>query len=440
MPQKKIISKAMAGILPPVSSLFMSVVVSFFVFSLILFFTSFFTSLFFPLSSQEKKVAQKLKSPKKSLPFIDMERRIVGLDYSSHKGLSISTDDGSYSMNLRARIQSRFTQNVVPEKHSDDRTEFLIRRARLSLRGNTLNENWGYYIQLGFSKRDEESQNPNSLRDAVISYSRFTSFQISIGQMKIPFSRQRINSSGALQLVDRSLVSSELNLDRDVGITLSSGDFLNLNNLIGYSIGIFGGDGRNQTTNVPGILYSGRLFITPFGNAPYLSESDLEHRKIPSLTMGVAAGHNQNTNRARSTFGNTYKFARFDYSQAVADFIFKWQGFSIMGEYLWRQSNRSFLQNSLGEKEYSRPAHGYFVQTSYLFPFMLEGVFRYGELWPFAGADPALIYSREIGAGITYYIDYHDLKLHIDYFNNRGSFASAAHLSHEIRVQMQMFI
>ena len=396
--------------------------------------------LFAEKDTPEVEQTAKKQELRSAIPFIDQEQRTTGLNIEKRKGLQIVAGDGTYSMNLRARIQARFTQDVVPDKHGDDASEFQIRRARLSLRGNTFNPNWRYYIQLGFSNRDEETSNPNSLRDAVISYAGFPNFQMSFGQMKIPFSRQRVNSSGALQLVDRSLVNGELNLDRDVGFSIASDNFLGLDHLIGYSVGIFGGDGRNSSSSKPGMLGMGRIFLSPFGKTNYLSESDFERSSRPRMTIGTAFAYNANTKRARSTFGNVYNFARFDYQQAVADIMFKWYGFSFTSEFLWRKADRNFLENSSAQREYSRSAHGYFIQTSYLLPFMLEGVFRYGELRPLAGTDPSLGYGRELGGGLAYYLDYHDLKLNLDYFELKGSFANSSGLAHEIRFQIQMFI
>ena len=43
---------------------------------------------------------------------------------------------------------------------------------------------------------------------------------VRVGQYKIPFSRQRVISSGNQQMVDRSIANGEFNLDRDIGIDI----------------------------------------------------------------------------------------------------------------------------------------------------------------------------------------------------------------------------
>ena len=48
------------------------------------------------------------------------------------------------------------------------------------------------------------------------------SFSIKFGQGKLPGNRERVISSGNLQLVDRSRLNSRYNIDRDVGFTLSN--------------------------------------------------------------------------------------------------------------------------------------------------------------------------------------------------------------------------
>ncbi len=377
------------------------------------------------------------------LSFIDQERRRSRLDVRDHSGLVISNDDGSYSMNLRARIQTRFTQGIDDDRKDLQQSEFVVRRMRLSLRGNVHNPNWQYYIQFGFANQDEESDLSSSLRDAVITYARFPNMNVNVGQMKIPFSRQRVNSSGNLQMPDRSRVSSELNLDRDVGVTLTSIDLLRLNYFLGYAMGVFGGDGRNRRSKVPGVLTMGKIFISPFGRQDYLSEVDFEGYTTPKLTIGLAVAQNNNTNRKLSTMGDTYEFSRFDYRHLSVDFMTKWRGTTLTGEYLCRDSNKDYRISADDPtlREYSRSACGYFLQGGYLFPFMTEIALRFGELNPMAGTDPKMSYSKEIGAGISHYFDEHELKIQFDYHQIYGNFANdRVGFSHEIRVQLQMMI
>lgn len=383
------------------------------------------------------------KAKTKTISFIDQEQIGTTLIAEEDQGFIVSNTDGSYSMNLRARIQNRFTQNFYSKDRSLEQTEFVVRRLRLSLRGNVHNPDWRYYIQFGFATQDNEADVNSNLRDAVISYVRFRDMNINFGQMKVTFSRQRVSSSGNLQMPDRSRVSGELNLDRDVGISLTSVDLFNLNHFLGYALGVFSGEGRNRRSSGSGVLAIGKIFLNPFGEYDYLSEADFHKYTSPKFTLGLAAAKNHQSIRKQSTIGDFYRFSRFTYEHFCADFVFKWMGFYLSGEYLWRKANKNYQENPLNnlEKEYSRSAQGYFVQGSYLFPFFIEIVLRYGELFPMAGTDPNLNYSKEFGGGISYYLNEHMLKIQADYHYYWGNFALDRKTnSQEIRLQIQMVI
>ena len=76
-------------------------------------------------------------------------------------------------------------------------------------------------IQLGFTHYDSEdlpNGNKSIIRDAIVYYIPNAVWNIGFGQTKIKANRARINSSSALQFVDRSIVNSEFNIDRDFGL------------------------------------------------------------------------------------------------------------------------------------------------------------------------------------------------------------------------------
>jgi len=64
----------------------------------------------------------------------------------------------------------------------------------------------------------EDGENVNIIRDAVMFYRPNKYWSIAFGQTKLPGNRQRVNSSGALQLTDRTINNARFNIDRDFGI------------------------------------------------------------------------------------------------------------------------------------------------------------------------------------------------------------------------------
>jgi phosphate-selective porin OprO and OprP len=368
------------------------------------------------------------------------------------EGFTITSDDGESLINLRIRAQLRATQTVVPEDRSQDNTNFTTRRMRLMARGKLKGDEWHYYVQLGFANQDMESDRPIPLRDSILTYNGWKSVKFTFGQMKVPFNRQRINSSSALQLVDRSIVNAELNLDRDVGVQMFTHDLFGLSKNFAVNVGVFGGDGRNRTATGSGVLTVGKITYFPFGNFlsnrlagvddELLSEGDFKRHRTPKIAIALGGGTNRNTNRQQSTIGRVYNFARFDYTHGLAEFLVKWQGWSFTTEWISREANLPYLEREVptGElqREYSRSAKGYFFQLAYLFENNWEIATRWGEILPMGVTDPRLVYSREAGGGVSYYFSKHNLKWQIDYFKLTGNPDRLAD-NHEIRTQLQLF-
>ena len=169
--------------------------------------------------------------------------------YSYGKGLGITSPDSIFKLNIRFRMQNRFTS--LYNEDAEDGYEAMIRRLRLRFDGYVGDPSIIYVIQLSFSPNDvgaiEDGDNLNIIRDAIVFYRPDDHWNIGFGQTKLPGNRQRINSSGALQLTDRSINNSRFNIDRDFGLQVY---YLNeLQDKFSYNIktAISTGEGRNWT-------------------------------------------------------------------------------------------------------------------------------------------------------------------------------------------------
>lgn len=389
-----------------------------------------------------KKAKKRKRNAEEILTVQAKPKENVLLEMDFGKGISLQTPDLQSFLNIRARLQERATETIVHEQDDTrEETELQTRRARLTLAGNFLGKNWQYYIQFSFSNLDMEKDRPVPLRDANLSFTGFRNANLKIGQMKVPFNRQRFISDGVQEFVDRTVANDELNLDRDVGILVSSGDLFGLDRF-GYSAGIFGGDGRNRTSDASGVLVSGKLTYFPIGTFQDNGEPDLKRTDRPNLSFSLMGASNRNTNRDHSTFGNTYEFARFDYSHAGAEFLFQWKGVSVSAESVARKANSPFVEKTIGtetHREYSRSVKGGFLQIGYLFPNNLGVAIRYSEYRPWGKTDPKLVYSKERGVALSYYMREHNLKFQADYaYLDGGTVENLG--SHRIRAQIQIFL
>lgn len=355
------------------------------------------------------------------------------------KGVTIRTTDDKASLNIRARIQLRATAFGEPDDGQDDVTEVAIRRMRLVVQGNADGPALTYYVQLSFSNLDTEADLRLPLRDAYVTWAIHRDVSVRAGQMKVPFSRQRVTSSSALSMVDRSIVVTELNLDRDVGIQAFSKDLFGVGKL-GYAAGLFGGEGRNRLGRAAGLLYTLRLEAWPLGAFDDYVEGDARRARPWRLAFGANVGHNQNTNRPRSTIGVPYAAGDFDYTHASADAVVKKRGFFAISELMYRTANedsRLVPVNGVASTIWSRSGWGGYVQAGQMLSEHVEVSGRFSKLQPGDQTDPSFVAAREAGVGLSYYANGHDLKVQTDYF--RVTDAATGQPVHTGRVQMQLF-
>ena len=87
--------------------------------------------------------------------------------YSYGKGLGITSPDSIFKLNIRFRMQNRFT--YLNNSDTEDGYEAMIRRLRLRFDGYVGDPSIIYVIQLSFSPNDvgaiEDGDNLNIIRD-----------------------------------------------------------------------------------------------------------------------------------------------------------------------------------------------------------------------------------------------------------------------------------
>jgi hypothetical protein len=348
--------------------------------------------------------------------------------YVPGDGLTFSSKDGRFELATRLRAQLLYSL----AHDGEDRSTLhglQIRRARLQFKGHVFNEHNQFKVELALSPRDmafDGVPTRTPILDWYFDFTYLRDLSLRIGQYKIPYSRQRVISSGDLQLVDRSGANSEFNLDRDIGIDIRSKDFLGVDRLRYYA-GVYLGEGRDQFElgNFE-LMYLGRVEVLPFGLFDDYEEADFDRSLKPRLSLGAAyafvdgAVNNRGVLGSAPTDGGTT-----DYHNITADAVFKIGGFSLFGDVYYRQGRRDFgdatVVDDLGvetpaPREAARNGLGWSAQAGFLIPrvpFEIAG--RYAEVLPSSPAS-ALMRRDEAGGGLSYYFAGHPLKLQLDYF------------------------
>jgi hypothetical protein len=343
--------------------------------------------------------------------------------------LNIVAKDSSYSMRFAARFQSLYTsQWEFPEYEEfvSGESNFLIRRARLKFDGFAYTPKLKYKIELGLSNRDLSgtsvytSNAPRMILDAVVKWNFHENFELWAGQTKLPGNRERVISSANMQTVDRSLVNSRFNIDRDMGVQLHH--FFELGNgfLIRESFAFSQGEGRNVTTgNLGGFQFTGRAEILPFGDFDAYVGSDLKRYKTPKLAVGASFDHNAGAVRTRSNSGtymiNDSGFFETDINTFFLDAMFKYQGFSFMGEYANRTAEDAVATNSDGTLtgDVVNVGNGLNLQAGYVFKNNYEVLGRYTNISLDEGIT-GLGVETQYTVGLSKYIVGHKLKIQTD--------------------------
>lgn len=364
------------------------------------------------------------------------ESRVADTSYRIGKGFTMASKDERFSLQIRVRFQFRYDlehYNTAGEAAKAMAQSLQVRRLRLILQGNVFSPYVKYRLQFGFSPRDMQNDLPNEpgsirrnpLRDIKIEVDRLRDLNFSFGQFKVPFSRQRMLSSSAMNMVDRSLVNAEFNLDRDIGIMFNSKDVGGLGHRLAYFAGVFMGEGRNSfdLTNF-GMMYVGRLEFLPFGKFEDATEGDIERSKKPGLAIAAAYAYHDRARAARGVVGDyPADHGTTDFHHMTSDILFKWRGLSLVtAVHLRKGFNRKNggavdeMNNPIATVA-ARSGLGWFGQLGYVVPKIpFEIVGRYGLVRNIYGASSSILEADEAGGGLNWYFVSHDLKLQLDYF------------------------
>ncbi len=351
--------------------------------------------------------------------------------FNFKNGLGFATPDSSYSLNLRFRVQNRALVNTASDEDlSPESYEARVRRCRLSLAGHMLNPRLSYYVQFSFSRGDMDwsdadastvNTSPNVVRDAMIFYKLTHNLQIGFGQGKLPGNRQRINSSGALQFYDRSIVNANFTPDRDFGLFMNNTSHLG-NALLVAKLAVSSGEGRNSTSSNTGLAYTGRLEFLPLGaftdNGDFF-EGDLARETKPKLSIAGGYQYNDLAVRSGGQLGKDLLGTK-SYNLYMADLVFKYQGVALTAEYMRRDADGSpAVKGSDGKTRYMVTGDGINTQLSYCFKSMWEVALRHSLVSPHHDVLAHVRENEQYGLGLSKYLNKHKVKLQANVFYNR---------------------
>jgi len=365
---------------------------------------------------------------------------------------NVIAEDSSYSLKLAARFQTLYLGEW--DIDGDDgiqegTSNFLIRRARLKFGGYVFNPKVVYKMEFGLSNRDmsgaspETKNAPRYILDAVMKWNFAGNFVLWAGQTKLPGNRERVISSANLQFVDRSLVNSKFNIDRDMGVQLRHHIVFGKSFMIREMFALSQGEGRNITAqNLGGYEYTGRLEILPMGKFASKGDyvgGDIKREEKPKLSLAVTYDYNDRAVRKQGNIKgfmyNDEGYYQTSVSTIFADMMFKWNGVSLMAEYANKTAVDPIAKNSddteTGDLVYV--GQGLNVQLGYLLKSNWEIAGRYTTIMPESFIGNA--YSQYT-LGISRYVVGHKLKVQGDISYNTFDGSDDSGLMTRLQIDM----
>ena len=265
-----------------------------------------------------------------------------------------------------------------------------------------------------------------------------------LGQYKIPYNRERVDSSGHQQFVERSIVNRAFTVDRQQGVAalgrLFEGSWLDSS----YAAGVYTGTGRGGGADDDGWpMLLGRWQWNFLGRELPFTQSDVARRPeaAASLAFARVANRSRFTRFSSAGGGQLEGFAagapgRYDLEQSLLEFAVHRRGLSLQGEYHWTEIEDRSAGTRAG-------LEGYYVQVGYFlgeawssFPEPLELALRVAEVRPAYGPPD----EEEWTLGGNWFFDGHRNKLSADLSRLRNGAVTGADSSWRFRLQWDLSI
>ena len=336
------------------------------------------------------------------------------------KGFFLKSADGDFKLKIGARVQTRYQYDAIDGigdtaddgSGADDKQSFSIPRARLTLKGNAYGKDLTYKFQTDFGK------GLVNLKDFFANYKFSESVHIRIGQWKRPFSRQQINSSSKLSLVDRAITDKLYGAGRDIGIALHNN--YEKSPEFEWAFGVF-----NGTSVKPAIKTT--VSIDPADTSASAASSKMTNtisRLQPAFVgrvgynMGGIKGYSEGDHehgdfRLAVGLGGMWLHSYDDEASALRanlDFIMKVSGFSLSGAAYVAMDETT---DAAGDTSLGMTSLGLHAQASYLLSDGYQPVLRFE--WKMPEETSAANEDQKVATlGFNWFINGHKVKWQTD--------------------------
>ena len=372
-------------------------------------------------------------------------------------GLVFETKRGNFSVRYKTLIQFQFS--AIDQDNNTD-TDFFFRRFRLRFNGHVLRPWLTYRIQLSRDNVKLGQDNDSSglefkdfYIDAVYSKKIFPR----IGQFKVPFDREQLNSGTALLLVERSIANSEFSLGRKLGGAL----YGLLGKHVAYGFAVYTAPATDDTADASSFdseTFAGRIQLNFGGTLEYTNggfPTGGDYAFVPDFTKvpvfvfgtaivyipGLSVKENEGESGALIQRFIDLGISKGNVVSVTGDAAYKLPMFNVEAAYLGR-----WIEPDIGGSE-TVYDQGLRIQTGlFLVPKLIELAGRWAFIW--YDTSPGVVgtqdvqrdTSLELTYGINYYIsESNKWKLQLSYSFISDTFTQGAPDENQkgLRIQFQ---
>ena len=345
-------------------------------------------------------------------------------------GLTFQTADSNYK--LRMRFFGQFLANYTDPDADEEGFGFSVRNLWLIWDGNAFAPWMKYTVQYDLAG--------GALKDMRLSFAKNKALVPTIGQYKVPFSREFLTSITALQLVGTSIIDDYFRYGRDIGGGVYG--FLG-DGMIRYDAGVFQGEGANQKNDKgdTGMLWAGRVQAAVIGGKAKSVKENFTKR--PTLMVAAAVAGIDVEDGSDGNIGipsGERDLVSGTVTSFTADINYRDPRFNLTGEYVGRWANPD--EGGLG----TAYDQGFRVQGGFfLLPKRIELASRYAMVIFDDGAN--VLGGNDLDnvwtftQGLSYYLSgNHKWKVQLDYtFQREEDLAGAESDESMVRAQIQTY-
>lgn len=362
-----------------------------------------------------------------------------GISYGK-QGLQYEDSAGNNFLWFGVRAQTRWTGSAVVEDELpgapvSDSDELKVNRARLKL--------GGHLVRPAFTVYSEYDLVGERLLDLRATYQFSDALSIRIGQWKSEFNRERVDSSGKQQFVERSVVTPWFTIDRQQGVVASGRLGAGSRADTSYWAGWLTGAGRGGDADQADGLWLGRLQWNVHGRVLGFSQSALGRPEKPVGSLAIAAVSGKSGFTAFSSNGggqlpgfengapDQYRIRQF-----MVETAYHHGGFSWQQEVHWKTIDDRATGRTVRLLGAYAQAGMFFSAINDAFPEPLEFAARIATVDPDRDRDG--VREDEVTLGANWYFNGHRNKLTLDISRVARRLAPETDSSNRVRLQWDL--